>query len=747
MDLIPIQPEERPNIMTPDSKKDRDYDRRSARYFLSRNEYSYINDFRLRYSVNKRYAEGNYWPVEDIQTFLQDRSGKARNRVMLSQNVFRPIIEQHRASVLNMSINATAEATTTRAKTRKEEALGKMKVLSQQAQMGAYASELLQGTYAVDESEEATEAAFHNYYQDCVVKAINDMIDISAQRNRFKEMAVNYAYDMDVGGLVGSLCTVHQNTLFWQRLDPMDIIWDTTCKLNDFTDAEFVAAAVEMSLEAIGERHNPPEDQMRSMADVIRTAYGNQGAPVGRRKLPVHYVYYQDVTYKERGYIKNQFGEPELVEIDGVGYTDDDLMEVPEFAREEFGNKKKRREIVEVIRYCVLVPREYILSAEVGKNDRGDWVLESGEYPLQEEDWFDTSITRFPIKLSAWCNSGGRVIAPLSDAVSSQRLLNQVLVTFSGLLAMTGGSGSVISSRGLDPNYPEDKVHMGMKDGETIILDDKGRGISNVIGRYDNTPQQGLYNLLQIVPFLSNSTKEMTSSTDAIRGQQQGADQAVGVTKMMIDRGIIMQQPILYSISMLYKQMYEFDAQAGKKFYATNPAKLEEIVGMDEVAAILATPDALLERVRVHIKMDSDHMSLVEAGNQQIFALLQMQQLDGLAASEMWGRSTPDQVAEGWRKYSQLRAQAAKKEQFDMERQQQMQAIALQQAENDRQQQEVYSQALEAAEAEKNRETKIRAPYDRARAASMFPPPEPAGAPPSRQGRTQPMTFQPGTTV
>jgi len=747
--LLPLNFEDRPDRYQSDAKKDEDYDRRCARYYLSRNETSYINDFRTMYWVNKAFAEGNSWLREDVQTFLEDRSGNALNRIRLSQNVFRPIIEQHRSAILSMSVNATAEAMTSRAKTRREEALGRMKLLSRAANSHPFLKQAVSRNYPVGGDDHETEAIFDNYYQDCVIKAINDMMDIVFAHNRISDRLGDLMYDMDLGGLVCMLCTPHQNVLQWERIDPPDIIWDTASTLDDFSDSEFIAVAPSLSVSQIGERFSPPDEQMRAIEKLTNISSSNLTAPVARRKLPVHYTYWTDITYRERGWVKGDDGLPILATIndgDKPQYTDKDLVEPPEepAVREIFGGKKKRRETVEVIRYCTMVPREYILAGNVGGETFGDWVLESGVYPLQEKDWFDTSVSKFPVKLQAWNNSGGKVLSPLTDAVTSQRMLNQVLVTFSGLLAQTGGAGAAIDQRAVSQNFPEEKIHTAIKNGETIILDTKGSGVPNAIGYYDNTPKAGLYNLLQVVPFLSGGIKDMTGSTDAVRGKQQGADQAVGVTQMMIDRGLTMQAPLLYAISQLILQVQQFTAEAGKLFYGFNPSKLEEIVGMDETMAILSTTDALLERVRVSVKMDSSRENLIQQGNAQIVTLLQMQQIDGLTASELWGRSNPEQVAQGWRKYQRLRTEAAKQEQFDQQRMMQMQMLMQQRQQAEDEERMIYDQTLQEASKERDREEKARAPFLRGAAAEMFPPPAPAGTPPSRSGQVQPMSAQPG---
>lgn len=741
---------DRPNPQCPDSQKKEDYHVRTARYFLSSAD---MDKWALSYAgyiASREFRDGNQWRKANIEAFLNDSSGKGRNRVAVTQNVVIPVWKQLVGGIIGASVNAKAQAMTRMATTRRERELGRLKMMTAAALSSPQLGQVIQEEYPmIGSSQEDTLSSFENYYQDCTVKATDALMQVvsSDPDNNFDVMKIDHADDCALGGWCVSHATPHQDKFFWERIHPLESLWDTNSKRNDLSDSQWWGVRPLLDMSTIVARWNPDPERVRSIMNYTRSTMQNTQF-TKQTQIYVHQVYWKDWSHRKRAWVLGPDGEKELVIVDDSEqgpYTSKDAVDPPdnELNHQTFKGRKVRNEAIEIIRYCVFVPQEYLPGANVGP--RGiDWVLAYGEYPLQEREWFDTAVVRSPVKISAFINSSGRFISPVQAAISPQELLNQTLTTFSGLLNQTGGSGMILDRAGLDPAFPENKVHMAAKNGETIIMNGRGN-INNMLTHYDHTPKEGMYRMLQIVNYMNAISKESTSSTDVMRGQPTGGEQLVGVTENQQMRGMVMEMPFRHTIMLLYQQMYQYTAQAGRQFYAKNPSKLEQIVGMDDMLAVLMTPDALLEQFRVEVVLTGNQNARIEQGNMQILQFLQLQMLDPMTAAQLWGRSTPEDVAEGLRKSQKIQQEAAKEKQKQDAQAAQMAMAMQKQQEIDAMNQETYKDALDTANERMKEQAKGMQPYQRAEAASMFPPPDAnGGQPPSRAGRIQPMTAQPG---
>jgi hypothetical protein len=184
-----------------------------------------------------------------------------------------------------------------------------------------------------------------------------------------------------------------------------------------------------------------------------------------------------------------------------------------------------------------------------------------------------------------------------------------------------------------------------MNRSEPVLLDARGRGIQNAIGSYDTTIKAGTMGMFQIIETLKKFTQDTSGINEAIKGESTGSDQLVGVTELMIQRGSLMQEPFYNALTMIFKQAFQSICTVGKRIYADNERNLSIAVGDEGMEMLTITKDMKLEDFRIFVKRQNDVEILINAGNQMLLQFYQMQLIDKKRFSNLWGRSTPDEIS------------------------------------------------------------------------------------------------------
>lgn len=761
---IPIATMIPPSMMTPEQDKGEAYHALWTRYFLSRQVGAWIEFYRSNYVLNMEYAIDSRWgEEEDVRMFLGDGPAQT-SRIPFKFPILSPMLTRMIGAVDNISITAKAEpATQHLAQTRKEDALAKAMVMSRAAQAGPAMTSVYENM-GISPNEQETEQIFDMTYQDQIIRGANSLMNMLAERSKLddtKRVAAGY---MALSGAAAAHCFINGNNLEWEMCEPREVGWDTSSMRPDFADGQFVYHCPLMNVSSIGERWNPVKDKIEALdkwARILPGGYNfNAGWPQSRPR--VFTMYWKDMKYVDRGYVIKD-GEEQYVTINEVNpdtgkpdFTDKDLIEPPmniytdAWTASEKKSKKQRRAI-EVVRYCSMIPWEY-LPGGYTKNmpfaaDRtapkppmnsglpdvgvvGDLVLDYGMYPLQESDPDDVYSVKFPIKFSSWRYLGGHVVAPLTSARDPQRWMNQITSDIAWRMRKAGGKATLIAKEAVDgSNMDEEEINMKVKEGDTLVLSASMLGgLQNASGQIDASPGAGIYNLLGALPQFKAIAESATGVYESNYGAPQGG-QLVGTLQLQLQQAGVMQQPFYAAIAELYKQIHQFNAQAGKQFYSKRPWLLSQMVGDDDIQAMISSEEMQIEQFRVKINLSPEGAQLRTITDQQIIPqLMQMGMLDPVTAAQLMGRSTPDDV------YSAAR-QFAKQAQAAAAAQQEQQQMAMAQAQFDQEQQAIDQQQMEMAKQQSNADIKMAQldqkasqPYRQAESEWMRPDTELLGA-------------------
>jgi len=715
--FIPLAVVMPPSMTVPERDKNEAYHATWTRFFLSRQNSQWINYYLNNYVTNLDYAIDSKWGEEsDVRMYLGDKAAQT-SRIPFRYPIISPTLTRMVGAVDNISIAAKAQSATQRfAQTRKEDKWMQVKTMIMAAQAGPMMTEAY-SQVGVTPDETKQEGLFDMSYQDHIERGANSLMSMLFERNKLDDTKRTVAAYMALSGLGAIHNFVNGQNIESEVCEPREVGWDTSAMKPDLSDGQFVYHCPLMDVGAVAERWQPKAGIIKALDLWSRILpYGDNfqaGWPQSRPR--VFTLYWKDFKKVDRGFVMKD-GEIEFCTINvedpdtgEILYTDADLIEPPKnkftmaWTDAERKNKKQTR-YIQTVRYCSMIPWEYLpggytKGAAYGSSNlppkppmdtnlpdigiAGDVILDWGEYPLQEADPDDVYSVRFPIKFSTWRYLGGHMVAPLTAAIDPQRWMNQVTSDVAWRMRKAGHVAPLFANEALaGSNMTEQDVTNAMKEGDPIFVNAAALGgLPQATGTVDTSPSAAVYNMMAQLPQLKMIAESSVNVYEANSGAPQGPDQLVGTLQLQLQQAGIAQQPFYAAIADLYKQQNQFYAQAGKQFYARMPWMLSQMVGEEDMEALIATKDMQLEQFRVEIKLSPDGQQLRTVTDQQIIpALMQLGMLDPVTAAQLMGQSIPDDAYAAARKYTKQAQQAQAQMAQDAQMQAQQRDIALEEA-------------------------------------------------------------------
>lgn len=661
--------QDRPSTLT--TNKDEKYHADFARYCLGQANNQYQADFLTKTQLNKNFYKGDQWvDKEDIEIFLKDESNQDRNRIQVIHNVIRPMVEQYRGNAIRMKINFRAKSISPQAINRRESKLAEMQFYSKIANTpGNPFAEDLKANKAIGDNAAETSSIFSNLYVDKFVEKINYLCEYVSERNTFEDKQVRLAEELALSGLAVMKTFEYAGHQEFKVQPSENFFFDRSAKEYDLSDAGFQGDVTYMETSEIFEQWTDIDDtvkraienyarQFRKMSTESYSSGMGMKNTIGNNnysgKVPVYTVYWKDAERYEYGYVKDEFGYDYFTKINYTyegeekpRYTSKDLVKNnSERARKILGNRLSKKNHCDVLRMAIIIPREILahgsMESQNSQAEMKDVVLDYGIAPYQETENIEYQSVKYPYKCYCWGYVDGEILSPVDDAISPQRLVNRILSVAENQISNSRGAGTVI-----DKTMVSDQAEVlrKMNRSEPVMIDARGRGIQNAIGAYDTTIKQGTMVMFNIIETMKKFTQDSTGINEAIKGESTGSDQLVGVTELMIQRGSLMQEPFYNALTLIYKQCFQSICTVGKRIYADNERNLSIAVGDEGSEMLTITKDMKTEDFRMFVKRQNDVEILINAGNQMLLQFYQMQLIDKKRFSNLWGRSTPDEIS------------------------------------------------------------------------------------------------------
>jgi hypothetical protein len=559
--------------------------------------------------------------------------------------------------------------------------------------------------FPIGDNEMETESMFDNMWTDTYVRDMNYLLTYVSDLNRFSSMQVRVAEELCFSGIAVTKTYEYGGNQIFTNVESENFWWDRTGMQYDLSDCEYMGDIHYLVPSEIYEKNPNLSKEDKEAIERFSRMYSKFGASTNGNnvassqlnkyelggRVPIFNAYWKDGEEFEYGYVMDKLGYPYFTRInfkyegeEKPRYTDKDLIEVKtERARKILKGKKSKKIFREVIRYCSFVPKEILCSASEHANEQKnlrDVIVDWGALPFQETENIDYIRAKFPFKAYCWAYVDGETVSPIDVAIDPQRFINRVLSIAENQVNNSGGVNLVYDGSMLDPQGGEAEFLRNIKDGKPVKFLAKGRGMQNAVMPYDNTVKQGTLGLFNLAQEMRGFLQASTGVNDALQGQQVEADQLVGVTQLMIQRGSLIQEPFYNAIREIFIQQYESIATLGKKIYSDNERELSFAAGDEGVKVFRITKGMNMEDFSVFVKFANTDDALAAAANQELLQFKQLGMLDDSRIAQLWGRSSPDEVGSALRSYDKEKKELARAQnKQNQEHQQQLAEMTQQQ--------------------------------------------------------------------
>lgn len=735
-----IQWMERKPLETPAAKKTlEDYDIPNARFYVGGNGYGmYYNSMRIATAINEGFVTGLLWglPV-DYSSFLMDKE-LPNTRQPFSFPLVQTMNQRIIGFMSGISVEAKAEPIGQRAESRREQQYLMASAMAQAAQQGPEVAMVMEGMGISPDVSKAKE--FAEGWIDPFQKAMNLLLGYIAERNDYKGMLKQAVQNANVSGLCAAHNTQSGGRYRWEMVDSRYVFYDPKSKRPDMKDAAFcVFFKFWPSLSAMAEAHNLSKGKVRIIEEAMRAqggqSYGYNDSIPWPNGGPISMVmYYMDGDWIEQGFIDGPNG-PELVSVDEKDPVsgellydrDKDFIDPPELEMTKDWNGKFYKCFYEVLRYAEFIPTELMpvsQGAEDGK--MGDLALAGGVYPLQERDPQAQDGVNKPLKIATWMNIGGIVVAPLTALMAPQRILNQITSDIVWRMSKATMPAPLFDKRVLSTSGGQltDTI-AAYKRGEPIYGDTTHLGgAQNAVQMIGGGLDPNIFRQFELLQQFVRLAEEAVGVFGQNSGGPGPANQLVGVKEIQAQQQQIMYRPMINMIQSLFEQMHQYDAQAGRQFYAQRRWILEDAVGTEAANLIVQSATEEMDQFRLKTEImigaemereAADNLILMQGG------LMDRGLLNAESAGKLLGKSYKSDV---WTMVERFTQEAAEAQRQMAEQQQvaaQVGALQEQDALLAQREYDMYNKAMDMAAKSDQTNMKGDMPMLQAQAKAMTP--------------------------
>jgi hypothetical protein len=680
MDFMQLQLSrlQKPNrLSTTEAGKGAQYHSEYARWVLGDGMSTLHREHIARYNINLNFYKSNQWMFdEDSTAFFKDDENMDNHRLKVVRNYIQPMVEQYKGNAMRMSFDIKATAISPMAKSRRDDLLSRLLGYHQVTQVIPQFKDYIEKQgFPMGKDESETIDKFENVYVDGFVTALNRLLRYNKATNKLDDYKGPLAFDVAVAGIGVMKPYPYNGEWRFKRIEPDKFGWDRAAVEYDLSDSDYFYEWEEAIATSVFERYpNMPYQDKSNLERLLSQGYWSTSINGSRNflgnRLPVYHSVWRDCVSQTYGYVLDEFNQVVLERINYIAdneenpkYTFKDVLPVskltPYQKRVVKGNPTCDI-MVDNWRYCSFIPREIIAGVVSDKSLLADVVLEYGILPYQEQNMHQATNMLPPYKVGMWSYVKGEVLSPVDVVINPQRMINRFLSVMEQQINSAGGSGPVYDKDMLEPGT-EPEVKIKMKRGEPVGVRAKGRGVSNVVGRYDSGIKESTLVFSNLIENFRNGIEQITGVNDALKGAQQNPDQLVGVMQLTIQRGSIIQEPFYNAISMVFKGCYQSIATSGKRYYIDNESELSDAVGDESLEILKLSKDMKYENFRVELRPNISPESERLYVDGQIAQWIQLGLIDPPTASKLVGRATMDEATAEMRSFNRLLAERRRK--------------------------------------------------------------------------------------
>lgn len=612
-----------------------------------------------KYKINREFYKNNQWELsEDAEAFFMDESGMDRHRIRVTKNYIQPMVEQYRGNAERMRFDMKVFNISPMARSRRDKELAKLQMYQYGAALNPGFGQFLNDNgIPTGDNPDDVEAKFDNLYTDKFIVAGNKLMRSVAELNRLDDHKVQLATDLALAGVAVMKPYPHGGDWRFKRVSPDQWGFDSSAQSPTLDDSEFFWEWDLMSPTTVYEQYPFQLGQTERagiesyVAKTTARSYVNNKSYDVHGKVPVYTAKWRDLVVDNYGYVVDIYGQRILARINYIAvgeeepkYTMDDVLPVDQLTPHQkrvLRGKPTAFLYVDEWRFATFIPQEAVPVKTEGRYK--DILLDSGILPYQEPDLYRSTNMTPPYKVGMWSYMDGEILAPIDVAINPQRMINRFMSVMENRLNNAGGSGTIYDKDmiGEDDN---DEFQARIQRGESVGVSARGRGVQNIVGKYDGMPYQTVVAFNNLIETMKMGMDESTGINEGLTGNTTNPDQLVGVMQLMIQRGSIIQEPFYKALTDVYRGCYQSILTAGKRYYIDNDLDLDDYVGVDGAQVIRLSKDMRLESLRAVVKRSIDPQTERMYVDQQLNTWMQFGLMDAPTAASLIGRATMEEA-------------------------------------------------------------------------------------------------------
>jgi hypothetical protein len=626
---------------------------------------------------------------EDLEAFFKDENNNDRNRLQVTRNYIQPMVEQYRGNAERMTFDMKVTNLSPMAKSRRERNLAKLIMYNFVGKkLPGFQDYIQDNNFPTGGDQAEIESKFNNLYSDTLVISANKLLRYSKNINKLENLKMPFALDVSLAGICIAQPYPYAGEWMIERILPDQFGWDRTAKTPDLSDASFFFKYKDAEVSTVFERYQNISPDLRKSIEnfasrITGSSFATNNIFTTAGKIPVYTAYWKDLTVDYFGYVVDEYGQRILHRINYVEenetkpqYTEKDLVpynNLTEYQKRVLKGNNIAELYVDLWRYCDFVPKEILGVVQVPTTK--DVALEWGIVPYQEPDLYKPTNMAPPFKVGTWSYLDGVTLSPVDVVINPQRMINRFLSVMENQINNSGGAG-VVYDKDLLGTTTEDEAISKINKGEPIGINAKGRGVQNVMGRYDSTPKESVVAFSNLIDSFKLAIEEVTGVNQAVKGDTGNPDQLVGVMQLMIQRGSLIQEPFYTALTDCFRGCYQSVISSGRRYYADNDVELVDAVGEDAAIIIKLSKDTNTESLRLTLTRSIDSANERLTTDATIMSYLQFALLDQETASTLLGRATNEELLYAMREYQKrLANQKRMAAQVQQQQQQQQQQV------------------------------------------------------------------------
>jgi len=644
-----------------EKNKDESYHLDMARYFIdNRSINTAIHQMNvLKSRVNRNFYKGNQWIFdEDLDPFLMDEDGNARNRIRWVHNIIKPLVNHYTGTAIKLDFSAYAKSISRESMNRRRLAEASLLGIQEHVDSMPEFAESIKKAFDVGDTKEETLEIFDSKYVDKYEKGVNKIINVVSSANRFNRKKQTLAKNIALDGIGILYERLRNGEQVFEVLDMNEFIYDIDCKEEDMSDAEFLGCVKKkIPTQLFEENPGLSKNEMESI-EKLATYGGFDYVSTGNSKsgrVSEYSLYWVDSEKREYAFVRDEFNDIVFMEINSESskYTTKDIV-IPEDddSKELLEGGKSIFIYIDSIRYC-----RFVYGSASDRDVSTNIVLDYGIFYMSDSMSFESNKVLYPFSVYTWDFQDGEIIAPVDDLISPQRYINRILSVSESHVNNARQAGTILDTSVLDDEEGEEGINRKMNLGKPLLVNAK-RQVNNVVGTYGSGIDPKILSFYDLAVKMKDMAGTSSGFNKELSGTVGAYRSSASIAMNNLQQGSIMQEPVFFALSEILLNAYRSIVNRGLKYYVKNRRRFRVMVGNDIADSFILDPSFNSERWDIEFMKSETSINERDLANEQLISFLQIGLIDDKQFAQAFNNSNRNDVGYILREASAMRARA-----------------------------------------------------------------------------------------